>query len=110
MNNDFPESSDLNSDDQPVRRIFRGKEQWRSLVTEFESSNLSQAEFCKIHGIATSGLYKWRKHFSESSDNDNFMNITNSLPPEISPSAVQSTDRHWQVELEVGGIILRLRS
>ena len=104
---------DSPSSEQPPRRVFRGKEQWKALVSEYENSNLSQAEFCKIHGIASSGLYKWRKHFANNSSDsgEDFINVTDPLmtqPVTATPSTPTHSD--WQVELQVGAITVQLRA
>ena len=97
-------------DTKPARRIYRTQEQWRSLVSQYENSNLSQAAFCKQHGIASSGLYKWRKHFSEQND-EPLINITEQLTAELAThDSSLAANADWQVELTFGNMILRLRT
>lgn len=89
---------------------MRSKDQWKTLVTELESSGLSQAAFCKQHHIAPSNLYTWRKRFAEQDANTGFIDITEplSITP---PSSRAQNDSHWQVELDLGqGVVLRLRA
>jgi transposase-like protein len=88
-------------------RVNRTKEQWQTLVNEYEASGLSQQAFCKQHGIATSGLNKWRKRFSKASQCD-FVDITRQLSQAGSQSGAKP-DRRWQVELQLGqGLVLRI--
>ena len=88
-------------------RINRSKEQWQTLVHQYETSGLTQQAFCKQHGIAVSGLNKWRKRFSNSVQAD-FVDITHQLSEAGSQSDAQP-DRRWQVELQLGqGLVLRI--
>jgi len=88
-------------------RVKRSKEQWEVLVNQYETSGLTQQVFCKQHGIATSGLNKWRKRFSRSSESE-FVDITRQLSQAASQSRDQA-EPHWQVELQLGqGLVLRI--
>ena len=99
-------------------KVMRSKDQWRTLLTEFKASGLTQAVFCKKHRIAASSLYKWRKHFNQPPSSPEFIELSEPLssgspaqthlPPQPSCQTAESHD--WQVELELGsGMILRLR-
>ena len=88
-------------------RINRSLEQWQALVNQYETSGLTQQAFCKQHGIATSGLNKWRKRFSSSSEAE-FVDITRQLSQVNSQRSCQPESR-WQVELQLGqGVVLRI--
>jgi len=88
-------------------RVIRSKAQWQALVTEYEASELTQQAFCKQHGIATSGLNKWRKRFSRSTESE-FVNITGQLC-EAGSHKNHHPDNRWQVELQLGqGVVLRI--
>jgi putative transposase len=88
-------------------RIKRSTEQWQALVDQYEASGLTQKAFCKQHGIAVSGLNKWRKRLSNSVQAD-FVDITHQLSEAGSQSGAQP-DRRWQVELQLGqGLVLRI--
>ena len=88
-------------------RVKRSKEQWHMLVNQYETSGLTQQAFCKQHGIATSGLNKWRKRFSRSSEAE-FVDITDQLC-EAGSHENHHPDNRWQVELQLGqGVVLRI--
>ncbi len=97
---------------KPQRRAYkkRSKDQWKSMVSAYESSDLSHVAFCKQHRIAPSNLYKWRNYFAEQAPNSEFIDITEPLSV-TSPSPVAQSDSAWQVELTFGrGMVLRLRT
>lgn len=90
----------------------RSAADWQTLIKQCDESDLSIADFCKQHNIATSGLYTWRKRFTEESSTapeETFIEVT----PQItsSPSQTDASKKSWDVELELGqGCILRIRS
>ena len=43
-------------------------DRWLSLVKEWESSGMSQAEFCKVHDIKKATFGKWRSKFIASGE------------------------------------------
>ena len=95
------------------KRVLRSPAQWRALITEFESSDLTARAFCDKHHIATSGLHKWRHHFSQSNSSSDFSDIgaqVNSPPLQpLSASPSESHSRDWQIELDLGhGLRLRV--
>ena len=95
------------------KRVLRTPDQWRVLVAEFESGDLSRRNFCDKHQIAPSGLYKWRHHFSQANHTVDFIDIgaqVNSPPLQPLPaSPAESASRDWQIELDLGhGMRLRV--
>ena len=38
---------------------------WRRLVSEFKLKSISSAEFCQLHKVSKSSIYKWYKLLSE---------------------------------------------
>jgi transposase-like protein len=104
---DFP----TQSSPKQKSRLRRTEAQWKALLEEYATSGLTQAAFCQKHHIASSGLYKWRKHFARQSAESNFIDITESLGKATAPFSEPGRDGHWQVELELGpGVILRVRA
>jgi transposase-like protein len=88
-------------------RVNRSKEQWQMLVNQYETSGLTQQAFCKQQGIATSGLNKWRKRFSNSLETE-FVDITDQLS-EVGSHENHHRDNRWEVELQLGqGLVLRI--
>ena len=73
----------------------RDVEEWRTLLTDFDIHEGSQAEFCRLHGISQGSLFYWRRKLRQTA----FVEI----------EAPVST-MGWDVELELGnGMVLRLR-
>jgi len=100
-----------NMDQQiPHKRTYRKHEEWRQLINKFEAGDLSTTEFCAKHGIASSGLYNWRKKFQQehaAAQESAFIELPQIAMDEPLPH--NSSDR-WDVELELGNdVILRLR-
>jgi hypothetical protein len=90
-------------------RVMRTKDQWKALVSGFESSSLNQADYCKQKEISSSGLHKWRKHFTKEQPSTDFIDISEPLSPQNALAATPRGDSSWQVELELGqGIVLRV--
>jgi hypothetical protein len=46
-----------------VQRVRRSAEQWRSILAEWSSSDLSQAEFCRRRGFSLVTFGGWKRHF-----------------------------------------------
>jgi len=92
---------------QPATKSGRkSREEWLSLMSAYESGDLSQREFCREQGVAYSTFGYWRKQLRSPADR---------LEPESEPllelspfSMAGSVD--WRMELELGpGIFLRVR-
>lgn len=83
------------------RRATRAAEM-RSLVEDFEGSGMSQARFCREHGLALSTFLYWRRRAS-SRRRPEFSEIEIVAPPTMA-------SREAAVELVLpGGVIARLR-
>lgn len=90
------------------KRLYRTADQWREIIEAYQRSHLTCAEFCKQHGIATSGLYSWQRKFEQQDasriDDDAFVQLQAPVVPTNTP------DQKWDVELELGhGRVLRVR-
>ncbi len=49
---------------EQTRRQRRDASAWRALVSGFEQSGLSVAQFCEQHGIGAASFYHWRSRLS----------------------------------------------
>ncbi len=88
-------------------RIRRSRSKWQKLIQQHAVSRLSVTSFCKEQGISVSSLYYWRKKLAPTAE-----------PIELEPGATnqfielgkarQSFDS-WDIELELGGMVLRVR-
>ena len=90
-------------------RIARTREQWESLVRQFEASDLSTSAFCREQAVAPSSFNKARRRLRGS-------------PPVGSPGPapfvavsvpepVVSSEPKWDVELQLSSqTLIRVRS
>ena len=84
----------------------RGQEEWQHLITQQQSSQLSQKAYCQERGLGLSTFQYWKRKLTTTglsvSQSDTWLEL---------PSAVDgSPDTSWDVELELGnGICLRLK-
>lgn len=91
-----------------LRRIRR-REEWRALLSDYDSSDLSQKAFCELHQLSMSSFYQWKKKLTVELPSDNFIDITPQPDENFGEPSAQSSSA-YQVELELGnGIILRVR-
>jgi putative transposase len=90
-----------------MKKTRRTPQQWQQLVSDWQHSGQTVAEFCQSHPITPSNFYLWRKRL----DTD----VTETaLPPWIALSSSAATDvvnaNDWQLELSLpGGVILRMK-
>lgn len=90
-------------------RVIRSKEQWISLVADYQRSEQTQQAFCKERGITVSSFSKWRNQLEAQSDQQLFVDL-GTMPVTDIASETSLPLPDWQVELELGkGIILRVR-
>lgn len=115
-------TSTLNTKTQPspssksIRlRRNRSESQWRKLLEQFNTSGLTQAQFCKDHHISSGSFHKWKKRLF-ASDQDGLPNPFIEVAPleqsaiAISEPVHPKTKQDWDVELELAkGCILRVR-
>lgn len=107
-------TSDANSPSRPqpkpAKRIMRSRIQWKALLEEFNTGELTKAAFCKKHRIATSSLYRWQQILSQGTGDTDFIDVTE--PLSITPAPpVHERDNNWQIELALGtGIVLKIRT
>jgi len=88
------------------RYTRRTPEQWKSLVSEQQKSELSAPQFCRQFDIAYASFSKWKNRIV----NDKF-DKPEALPAfvEIEPKA--SMRKNWAVQLDFGtGMVLRIAS
>ena len=84
---------------------FRPESEWRQIIAEYESSGLTQNQFCQHAAIPKSSFYNWRKRLENSAPTEEatqFIDLTNLMR--------QEGTRRWEIELDLGdGIRLSLR-
>ncbi|NIR53082.1 MAG: transposase [Phycisphaerae bacterium] len=104
-------ASTNNSQNQPKgKRTYRTAAQWAKIVDEYESSDMTQEAFCKQHGIASSGLYKWRNKRKEKRNQSPITDLEDSSFINMTPGLDKSS-AGWDIELQLGAeTVLRIRS
>lgn len=89
--------------------------QWRALMAAFETSGVSQREFCARHGLARSTFDLWRRRLRVTRATDAPGVQSDALFVELTAPAADKSERRpidcaWEMELELGaGVVLRLR-
>ena len=84
------------------KRTYRTLEQWQQIIEDFTHSGESVAGFCKRNSLCESRFYIWRKELAEPvNDQTSTMPFIEYQPEDTPPS--------WDVELDLGGMVLRLR-
>ena len=84
----------------------RGQEEWQHLITQQQSSHLSQKAYCQEHGLGLSTFQYWKRKLRTTglpvSQSDTWLE----LPPAVDGSLVAG----WDIELELGnGVCLRFK-
>lgn len=87
------------------RQRRRSANQWHAIIQRFETSGLSQSEFCRQENLSPTTFNRWRHRALTSDHQPGFVELL----PELSP--LPDGDRDWTLELDLpGGVILRIRS
>ena len=84
----------------------RGQEEWQHLITEQQSSQLSQKAYCQEHCLGLSTFQYWKRKLTTTglpvSSTDTWLE----LPSGVEGSFVGS----WDIELDLGnGLCLRFK-
>jgi hypothetical protein len=66
--------------------VKRSEAEWRSIVSKFETSDLSRSEFCSREGVAASSLSKWRQQLGGEPATgivrEDFVELRGAAPPD----------------------------
>jgi len=85
----------------------RTRQQWQTIIDDFEQSGLGIQDYCQQHNVAYSSLAKWRSVLKHPKDGVQPHAISFIELPE-SPTRLNDLSLH--IELDLGsGVILRLR-
>jgi len=88
------------------RYTRRTPEQWKSLVSEQQKSELSAPQFCRQFDIAYASFSKWKNRIV----NDE-IDKPETLPAFIEVEPEAGVKNNWAVELDLGtGMVLRIAS
>jgi len=87
------------------RHPRRSAEQWRTIIERYESSDLSQVDFCRRENLSLTSFGRWRQRFLAEEGQSGFVEL---LPES---SLVPQGDGNWTLEIDLpGGGSLRFRS
>lgn len=90
-----------------MKKTRRTPQQWQQLISDWQHSGQTVAEFCQSQHVTASNFYLWRKRLDPD--------VTEAtLSPWIALSSPAGTDvvngNDWQLELSLpGGVILRMK-
>lgn len=97
----------VTSDNTKPRHARRTRNQWITLISELEQSDLSVDQFCALNDVSVFSLNKWRSVLKNEKRRDDVPLFVDVTPPRQSP---QKSESHWDIELELApGMVLRLR-
>ena len=88
-------------------RVRRTESEWRSIVTRYERSGLSESVFCQRSKLSRNTFLKWRRRFSK---------VAGTAPAFVEwmgplEAAEQAPARVGEFELTLpGGVVLRWRA
>jgi len=96
----------------PRKKIRRSASEWRSIITDYKTSGLTQRDFCQQRDIAYSSFTNWliklkkleRDWLVESNPSALFVDVTADKP------LLKAEVNEWDVELAfANGTVLRLK-
>ena len=86
--------------------IRRGEAQWRSILSAFAASGLSQKAFCEREGLALSTFGYWKRKLQS----ERVAPSPNAGPAVIDLGMLDDRPAGWEVEIALGeGVSLTLR-
>ena len=85
------------------RRIHRSPDQWQALLDQYESSDLSQRDFCQQAGVSYGTFYRWRRRLLCDRPHAETAGDGPELFVELANQAVDSSSAFsgWDVELQL---------
>ena len=67
------------SNPEQPRRPYRSAEEWLRLIEAYESSGLSQSEFCTQRELSSSSFYQWLKRYRDDNKTKEVIHKAKSL-------------------------------
>jgi len=90
----------------PRRYHHHNRADWEQLMSQYESGDISQRQFCEFHGLAYSTFGYWRKQLRSSRHT---ARTARRSEPVLELPVYSPPDSPWRVELDLGqGMILRI--
>ena len=84
-------------------KVRRSEAEWRKIFDRFESSDLSEAAFCRREGIAKGSFSRWKRSF-RASEGEKAAFVE--FPPPVATSVVSLEAGEMELVLP-GGVRLR---
>ncbi len=108
---DTTHSQAIKKPNQRRQKIRRSASEWRSIISDYKSSGLTQHTFCQQHGIAYSSFTTWLTKLNISKP---ALPAENTAPLFVEVTAdkplLNSSVSEWDVELAfANGTVLRLK-
>ncbi|OED38235.1 hypothetical protein AB833_20500 [Chromatiales bacterium (ex Bugula neritina AB1)] len=99
----------MNDSKDSNRRVRRSRDEWQQLITEYESENLTQKEFCAKHNLGSVSFSKWYHRLKSTQGNDFVALPAIGTEKAENVSGVTQPCNHFEVRLELGdGLVLHL--
>jgi len=95
--------------------IRRSRAEWEQLIADQRASGRSQAEFCRQAAVSLSTFTYWKRELSDGTRPAGSRQAETEAPmfAELAVAEPETTESSapagWDVELDLGGIILRIR-
>ena len=89
-----------------MKKTRRTHQQWQQLISDWQHSGQTVAEFCESQHVTPSNFYLWRKRLGSDATND--VSPWIALSPPVQTDVLSEND--WQLELSLpGGVVLRMK-
>ena len=62
------------------RRVRRGADEWREILSRCEQSGLSAQEFCQKERVSHTSLDRWQRKLAGTAGSKQFVPVTTALP------------------------------
>ena len=83
---------------QSRERIRRSDEEWQKIISAWQTSEQSAAQYCQSQGLSYATFCKWRRRLKAESQSkplvDDFINLS---------SLSERSEGSWHITLKLGG-------
>lgn len=85
-----------------TQRVFRSREQWQSIIDDFNTSGLSGPKFCDAQQIPYASFIKWRQKLSGAADVSKTNAVAASFLDLSSSLCRVASEPKWHITLKLG--------
>ncbi len=109
---DAPHTQESPPSHRPYQKTRRTADQWYELISEYQTSGLTQRDYCEQHDVPYSSFTNWFAKFkkdkpalsTQKTQSPLFVEMTTPTPVQTTPSL------DWDVELSFSnGMMLRIK-